>query len=926
MSTGPHSQCNGCGKVFELLRKPLINDLCLRCDASLTGRPEKDYPQCDGCGQLFKLLPSGDKECGVCVTALQTRQIASLASSPATSRTVSGSGAFLAGNSGTLSPTSGSSGSFGSINLNVPRLSAAGTGNFGTSVSHGSTGIGSAISRAMENPANTRHRNPSPLIIQSGEYPLALSRDNARTNRTEDIVQYMQQSHAAAIRNAGGPSHVAKSKLTIPSSPGLKVIQRFDIKISKICNADNSVPPEVYPQMLTLPGNLGWHEVCDMFRHHVDRVYTMKYKHRIQSNDEFTVTFTSQGSVIPESLQGGTLQDIWVEAPQACLPHRNAKKAANARMMEFTLHVHYTPPESLMGSSSKKKGKSVMRSVSSMPSGTKRGRSPEIYSSSELTSPQAKRPSISGTHRYMTLVQTAFQEIIVRKMTCTINSNTHVAEWITAKDDLCVRIGQDAVACGKTKTMFNMIIDGVTYAAKCYGGSGTDLPHVSSAQNFQSLKDELHRQELASLCIRFFIEACRHSGVQIADISPAQQFITKAGPLAWIVDEELPSRVVRKFSGTLVAGENHTDLIGETCDALAHFSMYDSDGYMVLVDIQGIATHTVINGMFGVDKYILFDFQIHSTDEVMGMGDMSLPGILSFCQQHVCNNICRSLDMTPLDSDNIIAINRTVIIHSGEWVASDIDSTKDDDSASAQETSSSAEPHSSDSTKSHVICGQAALTHTDQQYSFSCGGTGFSVGPLRILPCVMKAILSSTSSFKGHGILGSMADDHENDRACSTYRVGEVLRYAQANKYMHFFRLACDELSIGQSSSNLAIEIAEVAFMDVYLVEDDAGSSTASPINCLVTTKPIFQGEDIRIHCVKTAGALAAPATSVQTGSLHETLHAFSHFTYIASNSQCVVKDFFVIEVDNAQKKFMVIAFDLCGYVALLGGFLVLVY
>ena len=57
--------------------------------------------------------------------------------------------------------------------------------------------------------------------------------------------------------------------------------------------------------------------------------------------------------------------------------------------------------------------------------------------------------------------------------------------------------------------------------------------------------------------------------------------------LAWIVDPMLPSTETKKYSGTLHAGK-HDDIYGQTCDALAHYSLETSDCTLVLVDIQGI--------------------------------------------------------------------------------------------------------------------------------------------------------------------------------------------------------------------------------------------------------------------------------------------------------------------------------------------------
>lgn len=57
--------------------------------------------------------------------------------------------------------------------------------------------------------------------------------------------------------------------------------------------------------------------------------------------------------------------------------------------------------------------------------------------------------------------------------------------------------------------------------------------------------------------------------------------------LAWLVDPLLSSNTIRKFSGTTEAGQN-TDFLGMTCDALAHFSLHESDTELVIVDIQGM--------------------------------------------------------------------------------------------------------------------------------------------------------------------------------------------------------------------------------------------------------------------------------------------------------------------------------------------------
>jgi hypothetical protein len=55
---------------------------------------------------------------------------------------------------------------------------------------------------------------------------------------------------------------------------------------------------------------------------------------------------------------------------------------------------------------------------------------------------------------------------------------------------------------------------------------------------------------------------------------------------AWLVDPLLDSTKMRKFSGTLEAG-NNSDFAGKTCDAFAHFTLIDSNLEFVPTDIQG---------------------------------------------------------------------------------------------------------------------------------------------------------------------------------------------------------------------------------------------------------------------------------------------------------------------------------------------------
>lgn len=59
---------------------------------------------------------------------------------------------------------------------------------------------------------------------------------------------------------------------------------------------------------------------------------------------------------------------------------------------------------------------------------------------------------------------------------------------------------------------------------------------------------------------------------------------------AWLVDPfyNHAKNAISRFSGTDEAGHNPESLVGKTCDALAHFSLFDSELTFVFVDIEGM--------------------------------------------------------------------------------------------------------------------------------------------------------------------------------------------------------------------------------------------------------------------------------------------------------------------------------------------------
>lgn len=84
-----------------------------------------------------------------------------------------------------------------------------------------------------------------------------------------------------------------------------------------------------------------------------------------------------------------------------------------------------------------------------------------------------------------------------------------------------------------------------------------------------------------------------------------------------------------------------------TCDALAHFSAFDSDLKLFLVNIQGIISTAIRpqDGGRGSKVLNLFDLMFYSFNKSFGLGDAGNQGIQGFFVKHKCNDICSALDL-----------------------------------------------------------------------------------------------------------------------------------------------------------------------------------------------------------------------------------------------------------------------------------------
>ncbi|KAG6862683.1 hypothetical protein C0993_001999, partial [Termitomyces sp. T159_Od127] len=92
----------------------------------------------------------------------------------------------------------------------------------------------------------------------------------------------------------------------------------------------------------------------------------------------------------------------------------------------------------------------------------------------------------------------------------------------------------------------------------------------------------------------------------------------------------------RKFSGSFTAGQS-LDVVGAALDAFAHHTLVDTDGDMLLTDLQGVV---------GLDQsVVLFDPQAHSRTKDTGFWDQGPEGIGAWEKAHKCNKMCKQLKL-----------------------------------------------------------------------------------------------------------------------------------------------------------------------------------------------------------------------------------------------------------------------------------------
>ncbi|KAH9943743.1 kinase-like domain-containing protein [Amylocystis lapponica] len=231
-------------------------------------------------------------------------------------------------------------------------------------------------------------------------------------------------------------------------------------------------------------------------------------------------------------------------------------------------------------------------------------------------------------------------------------------------------IGDGSYCKGATKFMYKLSYNDYNehHVAKRFFNIGADGQHVSPDENRNNLCAELKRLKLGQWFLDRFYDHAHKMGQEVAtdfefaDAVLAQEVTTAFGdpslacgfsaediadqsPVGpptgayWLIKNRRSTHVER-YSGTMMQ-QHARSKRHLTINAFAHFVHEYSEGNLVIVDIEA-TPGTLRNKQQG---YILFDTMTHTLDGSSGVGDCGQEGIDTFKAQHVCQDICNTLQL-----------------------------------------------------------------------------------------------------------------------------------------------------------------------------------------------------------------------------------------------------------------------------------------
>ncbi|PPR05260.1 hypothetical protein CVT24_008286 [Panaeolus cyanescens] len=612
-------RCNGCSKSFPALPP---DTRCGRCIVKKS-RPVAEWGGCVNCGAIFEHLDADT--CASCIESLSSN---------------------------------------GTVNL---------------------------AREATSNPVNPRaHTGPDGRLslsarITDSSQMSTMPGDDERRAHAAQILSHMSSGYNEAVSRAVPGLRIAPSKLKTSINNISRPVRKLNVKISKVTDYDNGKyrsGPVFNAISIVYHEDALMSTILNDILTTADNAYTQSRGYRVFSLSEIQLLWMSSKTVVDPVLLNDTLGALWREVSSNTF--FISASDARRKVVDFHVVVHVDPErDELRGDQSDEPQEQAYATRQS-----KRANSivaSDLRAASTSTDTQSKRPKLTAAGRnvYKSVVHptTATSHNVIKG--CFIRSeadDTGATSFLWTEDEepQKVVVEKREFASGTTKKAYKMLLDQRFYAAKRYFNVGDDeTGHVSKEDNLTHLKDELLRQFVASDSIQRFLDSAKKFRISVysmflflyryrepltvpsfsPDMKTADSFIlTVVSGLhqgeSWLVDPLLSEDAeIRKFSGSAQAGKNDEDLVGRTCDAFAHFSLFDSDCNIVFVDIQGFDSETLpLSSKHSIKSshcLILLDLMIHSIDYSYGLGDEGELGIEQFVKQHVCNAICKGLRLPP---------------------------------------------------------------------------------------------------------------------------------------------------------------------------------------------------------------------------------------------------------------------------------------
>ncbi|KAJ2913413.1 hypothetical protein MD484_g7001, partial [Candolleomyces efflorescens] len=687
---------------------------------------------------------------------------------------------------------------------------------------------------------------------------------------------------------------IGKSKLKGLDNRGLALSNagRVEVKLMKVSNRYRGKPPSFDASMRAYPLDTMWTHIKADFMSDIDEAYTTSFNHRITDFSQFVLYFWASKTKIPEEFDGQSLRAMWNTVSTGSAVTRQKR---SAMVLEIYAVVNFSPSQ---GPSNSDDGETAFDTTASSASTlAKRKRkmdnSEMSTTSASCTDPQSNVLRTSQRRKYLTVLQYQGTTFSVKRIDCDIKDGSAV--WTASPKLFDVVVHSDILASGLTKHAYMCNIDGKPFVAKNYFNTTSTVEGSAVAQPLRVPNDT----NLSTYDVSGSLDLAVSSSFILA-VSDGHE-----KGMAWIVDPQLSTTKVEKFSGTVQAG-NHKSLLGMTCDALAHFSAYDSDLDLVLVDIQGIVTPSVRpDGGRGPKVFNLFDLMIHSANKSYGLGDAGAKGIEQFLSQHECNRICRALRLHPkqgCDGATLGSTQVTVAVTIGFGVSNTTPDQDNDDTVSSADLGSVFfESSNAESVKILTYSadevfklGDSTTCHLAQVRSFD----GSKKEPWTILleDTIQKLSLE--------------------DQDAALYR--KLARHAGVDGLLDRFGSAIDFLSIPELEH---ADIEGVSLLPCYLlkpVQDDLYFTFSKANYALVLGTPQHVSEDtdiLRHNFEQTSFASLGPNDGFSTDSSITAatyLDAFSHFLYVATSGEMVLSN---LHHFVEKKEVVIVKLDLAEHV-----------